>query len=357
MVHILQRTQPTFAEMVSQGLGKGISQGIDMGTQMSLEKMKMDQRRKLIQSIEGGGNEMSAQPQQDIGKKFLEILPELEKAKGSDLTTEELDQIWEHMNKPQQFAQQMQKDPFSKAKQYAVAGEHELARTAMEEAKLGEKMKLEERKEAHGLAKPTLERGRELLENLPYKENALSTMQDAISSGNLGFFTLDNLAEMTGIEGLRSPEGAAFKTASKEFFLGNLSRVGSRGLNQMMERVVLEMAPLIGRKTEANLAVTEILGAENDVTRKEAELINDIGQSYKEKHGHYPENLQSLVYKELRPFAQERQKEALNKIDKIKSLYAPKNKEGVLMYDPAGNLRRVPYQNRKEAMQQGYRAP
>jgi hypothetical protein len=326
MVQFIQRP-PSFGDKMAEGIGQGASAGVQqmqqMMMQMALEKQKKNLRDQLIQNVEGGGASSNAQ-----GQPFSE-----------------------------QMQKEVKQDPFKKAKQYAAAGEHELARVAMEEAKLGEKMKLEERRESHGLAKPTLERGRELLEDLPYKENALMTMKDAVSSGNLGMFSLDNLAEATGIEGLRSPEAAAFKTASKEFFLGNLSRIGSRGLNQMMERVVLEMSPLIGRSTEANLAVTEILGAENDVTRKEAELINEISQSYKQEHGSYPENLQHLVYKELRPYAQERQKEALKNIDKIKSLYAPKNKEGVLMYDPAGNLRRVPHQNRKEATQQGYRMP
>ena len=350
MVQILQRP-PSFGEMLGQGLGSGLGQGFaqagQFATQIGLEKYKQKQRQNLINQIEGS----SGTNAQDMSQKFLEALPQLEQQLGRELAPQDLDQIWNAMQ------QQSQVDPFSKAKQYAAAGEHDLSRVASDEAKLKQKISFEERKEAHALAKPTLERGRELEEDLPYKENALLTMQDAIASGNLGMLTLDNLAELTGIEGLRTPEGAAFKTASKEFFLGNLSRVGSRGLNQMMERVVLEMAPLIGRSTEANLAVTEILGAENDVSRKEAELINDIGQSYKQKHGHYPENLGHLVYKELRPYAQDRQKEALQKIDKIKSLYEPKNKEGVLMYDPAGNLRRVPHQNKKEALKEGYRMP
>ena len=101
----------------------------------------------------------------------------------------------------------------------------------------------------------------------------------------------------------------------------------------------------------------EILAAENDVSRKEADLINEIGQKYKEKHGTYPEDLAHRVNKELRPYATQRQKDALAEIDRVKQLYEPKNKQGILMYDPSGNLRRVPHGNKKEAMKEGYRMP
>lgn len=356
-----------FARSIGTGLGAGISKGADLATQMALEKYKQKQRKNLISEIEGGqsqgiAKDLQGQPQEDMRQKFLEALPQIEQAAGRELSPQDLDMLWDKMSQSQmqqQPAQQQHQetDPFLKAKKYAAAGEHELARTATEEAKLSEKLKAQERKESFGLAKPTLERGRELVEDLPYKENALSTIKDAIQSGNLGMFSLDNLAELTGIEGLRTPEGAAFKTASKEFFLGNISRVGAKGLNQMMEKIVYEMSPLIGRSTEANLSVAEILGAESDVTRKEAELINEIGSAYKDKHGQYPDDLAHRVYKALRPYAQQRQKDALAEVDRIKTHYQPKNKQGILMYDPAGNLRRVPYGNKKEAMKEGYRMP
>lgn len=308
---------PSFGEQLAASLGQGASSAISNFAEQMLEKRKRENILDLMSKIENQ-NISSSSNNSSSGKTS---------------------------------------DSFLKAKMYAIAGQPELARTATEEAKLHEKMRSEEKKESRELAKPTLERGRELVESLPYKENALLAMEDAISSGNLGFFTLDNLAELTGLEGLRSPEGATFKTASKEFFLGNLSRVGSRGLNQMMEKVVLEMAPLIGRKTEANLAVAEILGVENDVSRKEAELINEIGEEFKEKHGYYPSNISYKVYKELRPFAEKRQKEALKKIEKIKQTYAPKTKEGILMYDRSGNLRRIPHKDIKDARSAGYRMP
>lgn len=368
MVTVLPPTE-SFGAAIGRALGSAAHSAAKGWADRRQEQAKIKRFQDIISPKQAP--EVS---NEDIKQKFLSALPEIEQNMGRELTPQDLDQIWQRMQ-PQQMGQALQgkqqssMDPMAQYEAGVAAGLDkpylDVLKTKAEfgqqeklaERKIQAKEKAEERKEGAALAKPTLERGRELLEDLPYKENALAAVKDAIESGNLGMFSLDNLAEMTGIEGLRSPEGATFKTASKEFFLGNLSRVGSRGLNQMMEKVVLEMAPLIGRSTEANLAVTEILGAENDVTRKEAELIHDIGSDYKEKHGHYPEDLAHRVYKELRPYAQQRQKDALAEVEKIKSRYAPKNKEGILMYDPAGNLRRVPYGNKKEALKEGYRMP
>lgn len=322
----------------------------------------------------GMGNQLApglgqTMPQQDaIKNQFLQALPIMEQIKGSELTPEEADHIWEGMQAMQgqgdgQFSQQQQMggqqeaDPYELAELYAMLGEKDLSRLETEKAKTGQKLKAQGRSEAFTLAKPILEKVEPLLSDVRAKESALDYMEDALSSGKLGAASLDALAELTGIEALRSPEGARFKTASKEFFLGNLSRVGAKGLNQMMERVVMEMSPLIGRKTEANLSVLEVLKAENDVARREAELIPEIAHSYREKHGQYPEDLSSRVDKELRPYAQQRQKEALSKIEKIQAQFEPKNKQGILMYDPSGNLRRVPHANRKEALKEGYRMP
>lgn len=360
MVNVLPEVQG-FGSLLGRNLGAGLGQGVsraaDFASQMAMEKAKMGQRQKMIQGLMGASSSQQNQTsQEDLNKRFLDALPEIENKLGRDLTPQDLDQIWGHMSQPQQqVGIGQEEDPFAIAKALALYGEPEIARVFTEEAKSKQKRSEREIERGYEESKPTRTRGREILEDLPYKENALLTMQEAIKSGNIGMFSLDNLAETTGIEGLRSPEGAAFKTASKEFFLGNLSRVGAKGLNQMMESVVLEMSPLIGRKTEANLAVTEILGAENDVVRKEAELIHDIGQEYKEKYGHYPDDLADRVYKQLRPYAIERQKEALAKVDEIKEMYEPKNKSGILMYDPAGNLRRVPHKDAKTAMKEGYR--
>lgn len=78
------------------------------------------------------------------------------------------------------------------------------------------KQKTEDRKIKFGqeIDKKVLEKADAIAETLPIKQSALNLMNDAIVGKNLEFFSLDNLAEITGIEGFRSKEGAIFKRKS-----------------------------------------------------------------------------------------------------------------------------------------------
>jgi hypothetical protein len=374
---------PSFGSVIGSSIAGGLQRGAESGTnfaqQLMMSKFQNDQRQKLINQIEGMGTQprlhtapktgtgssfsdqiMGNTPLSDKEKSesFVNALPQIEQELGRELEVEEVDKLWDLYS--QQHGQPTrEQDPFAKAKAYASAGEHELARLETERAKSEVKISEARRKERSernfSLAKPSFEKANQILSELPQKEMALNNMKDAIESGDLGFFSLDNLADLTGIKGLRTPKGAEFKTASKEFFLGNLSRVGSKGLNQWMEKVVSEMAPQIGQSKEANLAMSEILQAENDVARKEAELTSQIADEYENRTGEIPRNLASLVEKELTPYAIRRQEETKRRIEELQEFYSPVNKEGYLMLDPLGNVRRVAKKDVPEAKKEGYK--
>ena len=145
-------------------------------------------------------------------------------------------------------------------------GRKEEAKIVADEAKLAARSGEIKKKEHYKAVEPIFKRASELATSLPYKKLALDEMKQAIEEGNLSFFSADNLAEITGIEGFRSSSGAKFKTAAKEFFLSNTSRVGAKGLNQWFEKQIATMQPQIGRSQQANLEVAELLAMENDVS-------------------------------------------------------------------------------------------
>ena len=322
-----------FSERIGTALGGGIQQGMakaqEFIEQMQLEKFKQEQRKKLIEEVESGQSDENQQKFQEEGMQNEAL------SKGNEL--------------------QRGSDPLAKAKKYAAMGEHELARTATEEAKMERKSETEKQGRHYEIAKKSLEHAGELARTLPQKEAALESMKDAIKSNNLSYFSPDNIAELTGIDAFRSPEGAAFKTASKEFFLGNTLRVGAKGLNQWFEKQVLEMGPKIGRSTPANLAVTEMLDMEMDIQKKEIELTNRIADEMESKPGGFiKRDLPQKIQTELSKYAIQRQKEAKSAIEEIKDRYEPVNKSGHLMRDPSGALRRVNAKDFKAAKQAGY---
>jgi hypothetical protein len=153
---------------------------------------------------------------------------------------------------------------------------------------------------------------------LPQKESALNLMKNALTTKNLGFWTGDNLAEITGIELFRSPESALFKTAGKEYFLGNIARAGARP-NQWIEQQIADMLPKIGRSTEANLSVERALENELAIEKERLRLTDEIFNKLKTEKKDIG-NLGTEVNKQLSKFADEKQNELYNDLRAIKSI-------------------------------------
>jgi len=155
--------------------------------------------------------------------------------------------------------------------------------------------------------------------SLPQKQTALNLMTDAISSKNLGFFSGDNLAEITGIEGLRSKEGAVFKTAGKEYFLGNISRAGARP-NQWIEQQIADMMTKIGRSTGANLSVSRALQNELDLDKKRVQLTEEISDQLRQEGDLSQSKLGPMLNKKMAEYAEQKQNELFNDLRAIKAI-------------------------------------
>ncbi len=207
-------------------------------------------------------------------------------------------------------------------------------------------------------AKPILARADERAEGITQKEGSLSLMQNAVQEGNLGFFSLNNLAEVTGIEGLRDPKGAQFISASKEYFLGSLKRAGARP-NQWIEQQIQKMLPKIGRNEKANQTVIETLKTELVIENAQLDIIDRLAQEDEEKFGYIKGNIGQRARKELKSFADQKQKDLEVRLRKIVS--NPKfsdldvNKTEVIMIDLQGRRRAVEKKDVKAAKQAGYR--
>jgi len=159
----------------------------------------------------------------------------------------------------------------------------------------------------------------ELSATLPQKESALKSMEDAVATRNLSYFSPDNLAEVTGIEGFRSPEGAIFKTAGKEYFLGNIARAGARP-NQWVEQQISDMMPKIGRSIEANLSVARAFRNELDLDKEKVRLTEEISDKLISEGDLSQAKLSSMVDKQLAQYAEKKQIELFNDLRAIKAI-------------------------------------
>jgi hypothetical protein len=104
-----------------------------------------------------------------------------------------------------------------------------------------------------------------LREAIPKKRSALRHARSAVESGQVGAFSINQLADSIGGAAgdiLRTAKGSQLVTAGKENLLGNMARVSAKAQNQWFEQRLASMFPRVGQSKEANLAIQEMLEAE-----------------------------------------------------------------------------------------------
>jgi len=121
--------------------------------------------------------------------------------------------------------------------------------------------------------------------SIPKKEMALKFARDAIEGGQLNYFSLDKLADVTGVDLFRTAKGAQLITASKENLLGNMSRVSARAQNIWFEQRLNSMFPKVGQSEEANLTVQEMLEGEVALDKAYLNEFDRIVEEDEKKYG------------------------------------------------------------------------
>lgn len=124
-----------------------------------------------------------------------------------------------------------------------------------------------------------------LRESIPKKEAALSFARNAVETGNEGFFSLDKLADATGIDLFRTAKGAQLLTAGKENLLSNMGRVSARGQNLWFEMRLNSMFPKIGQSKEANLTVQEMIEGEVAMDKAYLNELDKISEQDRSSNG------------------------------------------------------------------------
>jgi len=288
MVQILPQ-ESSLAELLGTGVGAGVGGGVSAGLQQKLQLM--------------AGQPAARAKEQEQEQKQLRALI-LAKAGGLDPS----EVVGLEVGEVSQLIR-------SKAEEKKA-----LARS--EELQRAEKVKISSQRSGK-----VLDRADELREGLPAKENALRFMKDAIEEGDIGFFSGNNLAELTGVEAFRTAKGAQLITAGKEFFLGSIRRAGPRP-NIFIEQQIAKMMPKIGRNKEANLTAAALLGADLDVETERVRITDELEQESLDRQGFVPGNLGALVTERLKPIAQERQDALAKELHEIqKGPQATKFKE------------------------------
>lgn len=366
MVLVLPKVKG-FGEQLGESLGGGIQRGADFALQMGMEKFKQNQRKKLIEEIEGFSSQKPTQqqPSQEVNQQFLDALPEIENQLGRELTPQDLDQIWKNFTQiqspSQKFAQEAQEDPVKellmKQKKYAAAGEHELARAAGEEAKIAEKRNIEEKRQSFEKEKEERAQSSKYLEevtksrsDLLGQQSSLSAARQAVMEGKEGL-SGDFWANFFHVPELKSASGAALDAAAKTHILTSMGNLSGGRPNMFLEKQIGQAFAMPGGSKEANLAKLEILQSLADMKQAELDKALEIATRFESQGRPVPGKIHRMALEEAMPLIEKRQKqssyrlqeflepkegsEALQKIEKVAKGTPLTQKKAIVIFEKA----------------------
>jgi hypothetical protein len=365
---------PSFGTQLARGLGAGLGAGVSQASQLAaqlgLEKYKQQQRQNLIQQIEGGVSRPSKPPSDE---EFLSLLPKIEENIGRELTPKDLDAIYKNWNQFQVEQTGMQADPFAKAKAYAAAGEHELARLETERAKLGEKERiargerefLPQKEYIQHASKKNIEyldKIDQLEADMPTTEFAVGMIEDALGNADKWAAVRDRLAEVTQFPGFRSAAGTELDSAIKNYFLGDLSSIKGGRANQFLEKQIRDAYPKAGQDPISNQKILLGMRLKEKIARLKVEKTRELEQKFIEKQGYLPTDFKTMVNKTLIPEVEKIEKDAINTLHNMSKIQESRDKifraylnpGETLMMDQEGNPFAVKKSEVSMYREQGY---
>jgi hypothetical protein len=336
-------SQPSLGGVIGAGLGQGLASSIQQQIKRSvldkvlsqvnpnmsvIDKMKMisqvdpEYQQGLMQMMQQEGQ---AQAEAQRAQAYTGVLNQMTQPRG--IATEAGAPSTGGMAgeagaaQPAFTPEQLQGLKLSDVGQLVKIGQTQQGLNIREKG-LQQREKLAKQTSEEKISLPILESLEKNRSSIHIKKNAISQMKQSVVEGNLSGLTKDYLADITGAEPLRSASGSLFKTASKEFFLGNIARTGSRP-NQWVEQQIADMMPKIGRSREANLSVAEALDFETDLSAKEIEITDKLADESRRKLGYVPANIGRQKDELMKPYVEERQKVLAYRLRKIKEQENP----------------------------------
>lgn len=323
MVQIIQENKrPTFGQQLNEGLGRGL-ETLQQYQQMAQQEAKQQKFADEVQRLYGV--DVSSMSPEGMEKFATEAYKQQSKQNQLQEKQDFLEKLFGQ--------QQPQKNPKEVSEEQpmalnisdediiqASAIDPNLARelrnakdTALKEKNRSEELKskkFEQERTYHtGFSKELEKDVNQKREALPKKEMALNFARNAIETGNLGFFSLDKLADITGSDLFRTSKGAQLVTAAKENLLGNMGRVSARAQNIWFEQRLNSMFPKIGQSDQANLTVQEMI--EGEVAMDKA-YINEFDRLVKEDEDKYGFTLKDIG-KRAQNAASSQQKQIFNR--------------------------------------------
>jgi hypothetical protein len=160
-----------------------------------------------------------------------------------------------------------------------------------------------------------IEKTRKEAEDIPEQQALLSRMKENIVRMNTGFFSLDNLADLTHVDAFRTARGAELFAAAKEYWLKDLKGTGGQK-NMMLEKVLFSVLPNAGKRAEANLGFADLQQMKIDLSLGKWKIMQELRPQYTSKDGVVSDDLRDAVNKRFLEYADEVQNHTAYRIQR-----------------------------------------
>jgi hypothetical protein len=275
----------SFGSGFLRGLGGGIEQGTSKAMELYGKKLeeeyKQKRKKELLDSVfENGpreGLEDSATQARSTGQRLSQ--PMQSKTGTGDLSDKQIAAIT--LEDPQ-FGKILQDQKKAKRKTFESDRAYHSSRS--------NKFLDEVAKETKGI---------------PEREVAVNSAIEAVQSGQMSPMGGDFWANVLNVPQLKSESGGTLQSAAKVNLMGSLGKIGARP-NQFIEKQINDAFAQAGEKPGVQMAKLNIAKTVLDLDKKHGEIARNIANQYREDLGYVPENIDSLVEAQMKPYAKQR---------------------------------------------------
>jgi hypothetical protein len=292
MVHILP-PKLNIGSMIGQSLGQGLAGGFEKGMDQSLsDQLDEKKHQRALEQIRA----KEQAKYKERTDQFLRAREETEKRRSLSESLENNPEnpkgLTQNENRP------ITNDDVENA--YLLAKEYGEVKQKQKES---QDRKFEADRKFHSTrSNKFLDEVNTSFKGIPEREVALNAAEAAITSGQMNnALGGDFWANALGIPSLRDVSGAVLNTAAKINLIGSLSRVSARP-NQFLEKQIADSFAKAGQTKETNLAQVRLGKSILNMEKNFNEVTDNLADQYRQSLGYVPENIDSIVRKQVEPF-------------------------------------------------------
>jgi len=161
----------------------------------------------------------------------------------------------------------------------------------------------------------------EIRDSIQEKKTAANLIKQSASAGDTSGWGAW-FADVLGVEPLRNANSALLKSATKDFFINNLAKAGSRP-NQWIEQQISDAMVRIGRDQEANMIVADLMNYWVDREEEKIKLTDQLEDEDMAEYGFVRGNIGKRAGERMQKWEDKRRDQLMYQIQRTKEEQNP----------------------------------